>query len=89
VAVSPDFIWCPNLWGNLVPISWQSIRTVRKVIFPAFPAYVLESTDRRGVLFVPRFLTDFEEFVEKVEEYGGCDNQLYKAVWPAAEQNSV
>ena len=85
VAISPDFIWCLDLWSNLVPVSWGSIRAVRRLVIPGFPVYILESSEQKRWLFVPRFLIQYEEFVEKVEEYGGSNNPLYLAIWRSAE----
>lgn len=86
VRVSPDGLTCPNGFGTLVTVPWDSIRWVKRFSFPAMP-YLLVKTDRTWLkLWLPMFLRRLPEFAEKLEEYAGPDHILYRAVWPVAER---
>lgn len=86
VRVSADGFTCPNGFGKLVTVPWESIRTVKRFTFPAMP-YLLVKTDRSWLkLWLPLFLHRLPELAEKLEVYAGSDHVLYRAVWPAAEK---
>jgi hypothetical protein len=86
VRVSPDSFSCPNGFGKMVTVPWGAIRDVKSFNLPGMP-YLLVRTDRtRLKLWLPLFLREMPEFVEKVEQFAGQDHVLYQALWPQAEQ---
>ena len=47
---------------------------------------MVSTTRTRLKLWLPMFLRDMHDFVEKVEQYAGPDHILYQELWPRVEQ---
>lgn len=86
VKVSADMFACPNAFGTLVAVPWDSITAVRAFTIPGFPYLLLSVSGRTLKLWLPLCLGRFPEFVEKVGENAGQDHLLYQALWPRVEQ---
>lgn len=86
VRVSADGFTCGNGFGKLVTVPWESITKVKAFYLPGFPYLLVWTTKTRLKLWLPLFLREMPEFVERVEEFAGHDHPLYQALWPRVEQ---
>lgn len=86
VKVSPAGFTCGNGFGKLVTVPWDSITKVRPLYLPGFPYLMVWTTRTRLKLWLPLFLRDMPEFVERVEGFAGHEHVLYQALWPRVEQ---
>jgi hypothetical protein len=86
VRVSANHFACPNGFGKMVTVPWASIQEVRPFTIPGLP-YLVVKTDRTRVkLWLPLFLRQLPELVEKVGQFAGHDHVLYRALWVRTEQ---
>lgn len=88
VRVSAGGFTCPNGFGLLVTVPWESIREVRPFTVPGLPYLVVKTDRTRFRLWLPLFLREMSEFVERVEQFAGHDHPLYQALWPRVERNA-
>jgi len=86
VRVGPDTFTCSNGFGKLVTVPWSAITKVRPLYLPGLPYLMISTSRTRLKLWLPMFLRDMHEFVEKVERYAGGDHILYQELWPRVEQ---
>lgn len=86
VKVSPTGFTCGNGLGKLVTVPWSAITKVRPLYLPGFPYLMVSTSQTQLKLWLPMFLRDMHEFVEKVEQYAGPNHILYQALWPRVEQ---
>jgi hypothetical protein len=88
VRVSADGFTCPNGFGKLVTVPWESIRDVRPFTVPGLPYLVVKTDRTRFKLWLPLFMREMPELIERVEQFAGADHLLYQALWSRVEPTS-